>query len=511
METIQPEQSLHLSEYYYILRKHRWMVIASFIIIVTLTMLFTYLMKPVYKATATLAIEKERSSSPLTGDAVDYEGYLNQSITLNTHLKLITSRPIMKKVAEELKLDKETDLDVSPWNTLLSQFKKNIRLLFGMEEKILSTEDRLEAFAETLSDKTDVELIRDTILLNINVDDHDPMLARDIANAIANGYIEFNISNRLKYSQNTLTRMTDQLYEIKKKLEDSEADFLEYKQDEKLFSIEGRQKVIDQKIQDFNTAYLEARNSRLALDAKLAELKKTLGDKGDIMQVRSLIQNTLIDKLYGQLVEMGVELSKVNKIYKEKHPKVVQIQTQIDNTEVKLKEEINKETKSMEAERSVLVEKENVLQRTLSDFENDALDTNKKSLKYTILQRNVETNQNLYNTLLSKVKEADITGNVDVSNIRITADAVMPDSPVKPRKTLNLVLSVIFGLITGTGLAFLWEYLDRTLHTEEDIERYLGLPVLSVIPVADLKKKIAQSAEGVAHGAEGIAHRAHGA
>ncbi|HJX34057.1 MAG TPA: GumC family protein, partial [Desulfatiglandales bacterium] len=488
METIQPEQSLHLSEYYYILRKHRWMVIAAFIIIVTLTMIFTFLTKPVYRAAATMAIEKERGSSPLTGDTIDYEGYLNQSITLNTHLKLINSRPIMKKVAVDLNLDKEIDLEVSPWRDLISQFKKNIKFLFGVEEEPLSAEEKLEAIARTLGSKTDVELMRDTILLNISVEDHDPVLARDIANAVANAYIEFNISNRLKYSQNTLTKMTDQLYEIKKRLEDSESEFLEYKREEKIFSIEGKQKVIDQKIEDFNSVYLEARNSRLALDAKLYELKRTLDTKGDIMQVRSLINNTLIENLYKKLLDLEVELSKLNKIYKEKHPKIVQTQTQIDNTETKLQEEIDKEIKSMESERSVLLEKESVLQSTLSDFENDALDTNKKELKYTILQRNVETNRNLYDTILARVKEADITGNVDVSNIRITAEAVMPDSPVKPRKTLNFVLSVIFGLITGAGLAFLWEYLDRSLHTEEDIERYLGLPVLSVIPVADIKK-----------------------
>jgi succinoglycan biosynthesis transport protein ExoP len=492
MDNTQPE-SPHLSEYYYVLRKHIWTVVASLVIIVTLTMLYTFLMKPVYRATATLAIEKERGRSPLTGDTIDYESYLNQSITLNTHLKLITSRPIMKKVASELDLDKETDLEVSPWRELLSQFKKNIKLLLGREERFLSTEERLEALAGALSKKTDIELMRDTILLKINVEDQDPVLARDIANAIARTYIEFNISNRLEYSQNTLTWMSDQLYEVKKRLEDSEAEFLEYKQNEKIFSVEGRQKVIDQKIQEFNDAYLEARNSRLALDARLSELKSRMAKKGDIMQARSLLSNALIDNLYSQLLEMEVELSRLNKVYKEKHPRVVQIQTQIDNTKAKLKEEIDKEIKSMESERTVLLEREQVLQTTLSDFENDALDTNRKELKYTILQRNVQTNQNLYDTLLSKVKEADITGNIDVSNIRITEEAVMPAGPVKPRKKLNLMLSVIFGLMTGAGLAFLWEYLDRSLRTEEDVRRYLGLPVLSVIPVADLKKSKAHN------------------
>ena len=499
MET---EQSPHLSEYYYVLSKHRWTIIASLAVIVTLTALFTFLTRPVYRATTTLAIEKERSRSPLTGESLDYESYLTQSINLNTHLMLITSRPIMKKVASELQLDrvnKETDLEVSPWKRLLSQIRKNIRILLGREEKFLSTEERLENLAATLSNKTDVELVRDTILLKVNVEDHDPVLARDIANAIARVYIEFNISNRLKYSQNTITWMSDQLYEVKKRLEDSEAEFLAYKQDEKLFSVEGRQKVIDQKIQEFNDAYLETRNKRLALDASLAELQKTLETEGDILHVRSLIENTLIDNLYSQLLDLEVELSRLSKVYREKHPKMVQITTSIDNTEAKLKQEIDKEIVSMESERTVLLAREEVLQKTLSDFENDALDTNRKELEYTILQRNVETNQKLYDTLLSKMKEADVTGNIDASNIRVTEEAVMPANPVKPKKKRNLVLGVIFGLMVGAGLAFLWEYLDRSLRTDEDIRRYLDLPVLSVIPVADSTKHKAQSAKRKAH------------
>jgi len=378
--------------------------------------------------------------------------------------------------------------------TLLTQFKKNVRLLMGREEEILSPEEKLAQLADKLKKKIDIQEIRDTRLLNVSVEDHDPVMARDIANAVVRVYIEFNITNRLKYSQNTLSWMSDQLYEVKKKLEDSEQAFLAYKQEQKLFSVEGKQKVIAQKIADFNDSYLEARNKRLTLDAKLAELRRSFREKGDILHARSLINNTLIDNLYSQQLDLDVELSRLSKVYKTKHPKVVQIKTKIENTSKKLKQEVDKEMESMAAERAVLLSREKVLQKTISDFEGDALNTNKKELKYTILQRNVETNQNLYNTLLSKVKEANITGNIDASNLRVTEEAVMPTAPVKPRKKLNFILSIIFGLMTGVGLAFLWEYMDRSLRTEEDVRRYLDLPVLSVVPIADGKKALKNSA-----------------
>lgn len=496
MENLSSEQSPHLTEYYHILTKHKSIIIASLVIIVTLTLLFTFLMNPVYRATATMAIEKEQSTSPLTGERLDYESYLSQSLTFNTHFKLITSRPVLNQVIKDLKLnrlDKEDGLEVSPLKKLLSQFKHNISLLAGQEEKSLTPREKNAQLIAKLQKKIDIEEIRDTRLLKVNVEDYDPVVARDIANDLSRVYIEYNIANRLTSSQNTLSWMTDQLYEIKKKLEDAEEEFLAYKEREKIFSITGKQKVITQKIEEFNDAYLAARNKRLELDAKLAELGQSLQSKGDILHARSLIDNSLISSLYTQLVDSEVEFSRLGKVFKSKHPKIIQIRSTIDKTRKKLDEELKKEMENLKTERSVLFAKEAVLQKTIGDFENDALVTNRKELKYAILQRNVQTNRKLYDTLLSKIKESNIMGNLDVSNIRIAEEATIPPEPVKPKKMLNLILSVIFGLMTGIGLSFFWEYLDQSLRTEEDVQKYLGLPVLSIIPVADGAERGAES------------------
>jgi succinoglycan biosynthesis transport protein ExoP len=492
VNTPDTEQSPHLAEYYYVLTKHKWTVVVCLVVVVTMTMLFTFLMRPVYRATTTLVIERERSTSPLTGERLDYESYLSESMTFNTHFKLITSRPVLEQVIRDLNLDKletEKGIEVNPVKELLGQFKTNMGLLLGWEENPRTPEEKMTEVTEKLERKIDIEQPRDTRLLKIGVDDHDRSTAVDIANSLARTYIEFNIGSRLTSSQNTLSWMTDQLYQMKKKLEDAEKEFLSYKQREKLFSVKGRQKVIAQKVEEFNDAYIKARNRRLEVDAKLEKLGQMSSSGADALHFRSLLDNPLIDTLYGQLLESEVQLSKLSKVYRSKHPKVIQIETKIDNTRKKLQDELTKEVENLKAERSVLLDREEVLQKTMAEFEKDALDTNRKELKYTILERNVETNQKLYDTLLSKIKESNIVGSQDVSNIRVAEQAVMPEHPVKPKKKLNLVLSIIFGLMTGAGLAFLWEYLDRTLHTEEDVQRYLDLTVLSVIPEIDLAKR----------------------
>ena len=211
MNTREPEQPTHLSEYYYVLTKHKWTIIASLIIVVALTMTFSFLMKPVYRATSTLIVEKEQNVSPITGAIRDFnESYTSQSLTFNTHFKLVTAYPVLRKVVKTLKLDqlnREESIEVSLWRKLLSQFKNNIYLLLEREETVLSPQEKLEQRIEKLGKKINIEQIRDTRLLKVSVEDNNPALAANIADTIARSYIEFDIDNRLKSSQNTISWM----------------------------------------------------------------------------------------------------------------------------------------------------------------------------------------------------------------------------------------------------------------------------------------------------------------
>lgn len=492
---MQPEQTIHLTEYYHMLLKHKWTIIIPLLLISSLTTFYTFRMKPVYQATSIVVIEKERTRSPLTGESLDYETFLNRGFSFRTHAKLIVSRPVLRRVIKNLKLDqphKEKTLEVSLWRETLSQFKKNIYLLLKRKKENTLTETtpeiRMDRLTAMLQSKILIKPIKDTHLLNISVEDHNPVLARDITNALLQAYIEFNLTNRLKSSRSSLNWMQDQLYETKKKLEDAEEEFLAYKERKRLFSIEGRQAMIASKIDNVNNEYVEARNLRAGLDTRLKELQHTLKSGKDISHIRTLIDNPLVDNLYSQFLEAEMEHSRLSKVYKSKHPRMIQINTRIANTHEKLDNEIRKEANSLSSQLSVLLEKEKILQKTLEDFENDAMETNRKELKYIIFKRNVATNQKLYDLLLTKIEESNVTGDIDVSNIRIAEKAVTPTAPVRPDKKRNIMIGLILGLMTGIGLAFLLEYLDQTLHTADDIEKYLDLPVLSVIPVANPDK-----------------------
>jgi capsular polysaccharide biosynthesis protein len=127
------------------------------------------------------------------------------------------------------------------------------------------------------------------------------------------------------------------------------------------------------------------------------------------------------------------------------------------------------------------------MKNQIDKFENEAMKTSEKELNYNIYQRNVNTSQQLYDILLTQIKESNILQSSEASNLTIVETADIPERPVKPNKRRNFLLSIILGLFGGIGLAFFLEYLDQTIRNEDDAEKFLGYPVLAIVPDADTK------------------------
>lgn len=485
--------SIHLSDYFRIISKRKSLVLAFLIITVSITMLYTFLMKPIYEASSKMVIDKEQTSSPVTGEKMDFSSYQSQLLTFNTHFKLVNSKAVVAELIKELKLDdkrgEDTAGELNPLKKMSGRLKSNIKMILGREEKELTPESKQELLIKNVQKLISISQVRDTRLLTISVKNTDPVLASNMANTLAKKYIEFDMGNRLSSSKDNLEWMNNELYMLQKRLEDDEKKFHEYKQLNKLFSVEGKQKVVDQKIAEFNNEYLSARNKRLELDAKLEEIKKITKDDGDIIHIRFIINNSAIDTIYNNLTRLELETTRLSKVYKHKHPKMVQNSGETEKNKKKLQLELEKELGNLVSERAVLAAREQVMEQNVAEFEDEALNASGKELRYAMLQRNMTTSQNLYDTLVSKVKESGILSNSNSSNIRIVEQSSVPLSPIIPNKKRNLLLSIILGIFGGVGIAFFLEYLDQTVRTEEDIRNYLDLPVLSIIPIADASDK----------------------
>ena len=489
------ETEAHISEYLDILYKRKKFILLFMILFITVVMIQTCQTVPLFSSSAKLVVEPKNLHSPITGKRIEYETNAAQILDMGTHFKLIKSKPVAKSVIEDIDLAKRLKKRAAPglFSKLKQQIVKNIKSLMPESGNSVSMPSidpatrKMNALVKRLQAKIKVKQIKKTRLILISAQDENPRVAADIANGVARKYIEFDLANRVASSRKNLEWMNNELYDLKKELEDNERAFFFFFTKNKVFSMEGKQKVAGQKIAEFNNRYLETRNKRLDLDSKINELERHLKHHDGLVKVRSLISNNLIEEVYNKIVNLEIELTKLSKIYKSKHPKIVQIKSEIEKSRIRLDFELSKELASLKSERAVIAANEKILEKTIGEFEQDALDSSSNELTYSILQRNVKTSQKLYDTLLSRIKESDILKDNAVSNIRIVEKADIPYKPFSPRKRRNFLLAVVFGFMGGCLLAFFFEYMDQTLRTQEDVQSYLDLPVLSVIPEASDK------------------------
>ena len=496
------EQEIHLSDYLNVVLDHKKLILYFLLVTVVVTAIFTFSTTPVYQASSKLVIGVDKDISPLSGQSYSISSFYAEEKNFNTHFKLITSKPVLKMVAQAVDLSPDTDLEsTNPLVRYLTRVKDNLkRVKTGIKNFIkklmpspeispeLSSElDAQDTVYRQLLSRITVNPVEETRIMEIVVEDTDPLRARDIANAMAQKYIEFDLSTKLQSSTTKLNWMTDELYGVKKKLEDAEKEFIDYKQSEKMFSMEGKQNLINQKIASFNQKYLDISNRKLELDSKLRGLREAMGNSANIMQIKSLVDDPIISSLYATLTTLEIEKEHLLKVYKPKHPKIVEVESKIDNTRSKLGTELEKKMAAMKQERDILENQEQEIKKQIARFENEAMQTSEKEMAYNIYQRNVNTSQQLYDILLSQVKESNILKNADASNLTIVETADLPEEPVKPNKKRNFLLSIVLGVFGGVGLAFFLEYLDQTIRNEEDAERFLGYPVIAVVPDASLK------------------------
>ncbi len=487
------ETEIHISDYLNILYKRKTFIFLFFVFFILVVSYRTFQTVPLYQSTVELVIEPKSLNSPITGKRMEYETNASQILDMGTHFRLIKAKAVIRSVVTSLKLDRVPEKKTAPglFQVLKQKLTTGIKKLIpknktAFPDRMLDPEtQKMNRLVRRFRAKMNVKQIKRTRVVTVSVTNPNPKTAADIANSVAQEYIKFDLSNRVTSSKQNLEWLNSELYELKKELEDNERAFFEYKTRNKVFSLEGKQKVAGQKIAEFNSRYLEARNQRLDLDSKINELKHHMKSPEGLVNVRSLINNSLIEDVYNKIGDLEIEYTKLSKFYKAKHPKIIQVKNEIERNQRRLDFELEKELTNLKSERSVVAARGEVLEKTIMEFEQDALASSSNELTYSILQRNVETSQKLYDILLSRIKESDILKDNSASNIRIVEQAAISRRPISPKIFRNLLLAIIFGLLGGSLLAFFFEYMDQTLRTPEDVQSYLNLPVLSAIPEAD--------------------------
>jgi succinoglycan biosynthesis transport protein ExoP len=450
--TTESERRLH--DYLRVLRKHRWLISGVFLVTVITVAIWTYLQVPIFEATATVLIEPEpprilniQEVTPIgPAGAWDPNYY-------PTQYEIMKSRPVLDKAIE------------------IANLKKRMPAVAAAREPHQVVQGALT-----------IEPKRNTRLILVKVDDPDPALAADMANAVAHAYTQYNLDLKLKGARDALIWLTQEAGSLKRKVEESSLALQNYRVKAGILGTQEQRQITAQKIMDFNKAYLEAQAQRMSVEAKLKELNQITKDKSGAQTIFTVADNPLIQKLKTEASALEIEKSRLQKTYKEQHPEILKIDAQIRQVSQRLDGEIQNMLRAVQTEYMVAKAREETLLANVNHLKREGQDLNEKEIQALALQREAESNQQLYEAVLKRFKETGVAGGLETNNVRVVEDATSPTVPVRPRKLWNLTLSVAIGLLVGVGLALGIEYLDTTVKTPDDVERYLGLPVIGIVP-----------------------------
>ena len=456
----------HLLDYLMILRKHQWLIVSFLLALVTVVTIATFRMQPVYEATTRIEIDRENTNFlPFAGND-PYDLYQDLEDYIETQSKILASETLAMQTIKSLSLDQDSRFGGHPQNPGALE-------VTAAKGGVQSPPPALGAFLGGLS----VKRVPNSRLLDVTFATRDPQLAAAIVNAHVNNFIEQNFRSRYEATTQASNWLANQLDELKGKVEASEDARIKYERDNQIWTIDEKQDVTTQKLADINRELTGAQADRINKEAvyELAEV----GNYDAIPAVREspVVQDSL--KRQGELSDQYTEALYQ---YGPKFPKVVRLEAQLKE----IKELIEKEKKSIgnqiEAEYRGSRQRELLLQRALDQQKNDAASMADKMVQYNILKREAEANKQLYDGLLQKLKEAGITAGLRSSNVRVVDPALMPVAPSRPKKSRDISLAILVGLIGGIGLALLREYLDNTVKNPEDVETLSRLPSLAVVP-----------------------------
>ena len=467
------EESIKLREYWDIIVKRKWAVLTFFAITVIAVMTATFITTRIYRATLTLQIEQQDTKAMALPGALANEQFVFESPEfLQTQYELLKSDTLAQRVIEQLNLVAAPQPEQKSPGWLDTLLGDNARKTENPEPEAGN------GLMSGLPGELSVVPVRNSRLVRINFDSPDPQLAARIANTIAVAFINLNLERRMEATSYARTFLEERLQQIKVKLEDSEKQLNAFTRREGIVKPDEKQQSPEtQVLGEFTSALAKAQSERIRAETLYQQARG-----GDAASAAAVVDNALVQEYKTRKSKLEGDYQEGLKTYKPGYPKMQQIESQIDELQAKINQEIKATIGALKANYDAALAQENLLAAKLKESKQTVLGGQDSNFQYNLLKREVDTNRQLYDSLLQRYKEIGVAGGVGTNNVTVVDKAKVPGFPFKPRLTVNLMIALFIGLAGGIALALLLEHLDDTIKLPDDMEKFLGLPVLGIIP-----------------------------
>jgi polysaccharide biosynthesis transport protein len=486
-ERLQFERHLDLAACWSAIRKRRWLVLTTFFAVLAPVAIWVFWQKPIYRAHALLEIQKE-SRDILTAQDLFAPDVVSDAY-LETQYKILESDSLVGRVMDQLGLDHLPEFVGSswqPWRRHETGSKVQLLAAQGpLTEPDAAAKQRALA---RVRDRLEVSPIRRSRLIEVNFNSQDPELAARVTNTLVSDYIEQANEVRLEASQKASQSLSLQLADVKTKLEESETALQAFARANDLVFLEtgggNKESLVDKRIVQLQEELTKAQEARIEKESLY-----NLVQPGDNASLPGVFESKPIQDLTVQLADLERQLAQLTTTFTSDYPKTQELQNQINAIQAALSRERGHAAEQITNQYAAALQWEQLARHELQQEQQRAYRDTKQFAEYDKLKLEVDTNQNLYNSLLQHLKEVGFSPELKASEIRVVDPAKPPQEPASPKVALNLSLAATLGLLFGVGLAFLTESMDKTFKSPEEMEGFLGSTLWASVPCISSPKR----------------------
>ncbi|HEY0111900.1 MAG TPA: polysaccharide biosynthesis tyrosine autokinase [Allosphingosinicella sp.] len=456
-----------INEIWRIVAKWWWLITAIAVACLLAAIVISLMITPMYRAQATIEVNPEgvQVVDQKMGEVQPTQGNMREF--LNTQVGLLKSRSLAERVARSTNI-------------------ANDGKIFDQEQP---RQAREVAAAGMVQGSVNIAPQRDSSLIAIAVEGPNPELAAKLANAYADNFIQSNMERRYEATSYARNFLQQRIAAVKTKLEQSERQLVAYAKQMGILtlsvdsggtgSVRQEQSIDAATLIQTNNSLAEARSDRIAAEQRYRE---AAGAQARV----ATISDPTVQALGQQRAQLESQYQQKLALFKPDFPEMVQLRTQIESLDKEIARQrsnvAGSTSGSLQADYQAALARENALQAKVNEGKAGLMALRERSIQYTILQREVDTNRSLYDALLQRFKEVGVAGGVGANVVSVVDRAQVPGGPFKPNLPLNIMIGLAIGLLLGLGTAFSIEWIDDTIKTPDDVGTKLGLASLGVIP-----------------------------
>jgi len=490
----------YLEEYTAVVRRHSSLIAALIIGALLITALIVFTLTPQFTASSTIMIERQ---TPQVLDMKELmpEAPENGNDYYYTQYEILKSRTLARQVIHKLRLQDIAPLAAaSESEGFLGAVSGPVRSVLELLEPVPQARDSDSLETNGIKERAVDKYLKHltispetfTRLVKVSFTTSDPALSARIANAHVAAYIQRGLELHAQSDEQAQRFLEAKLGELRDRVERSEAALNQYRHDRGMvgFALDDKDTVILQRMMDMEKALTNASTQRILLEGEVHTIRS-----GDYEALPEVVDNALIQRLKEQYSEVTAQYAAMANQFTPEYPPLAQIGAEREEASERLRREIDKVVSSIKARYLAARAQEGELEAEVAEQKKRTMMLQDASLQDGILAREVDTNRELYKSVLERMKQMGVASQVQASNVSVVDEAETPEFPSSPRKLLLLTFAGSLALVVGAGAAFFIEYQDDTLRGSTDVEHYLRLPSLGLVPdFSDAKGLTAASA-----------------